>query len=176
VTSSHTSSPGTIFSVQSFACLLIQLGKMHVTPTLMAALPEVKTLRDCADFERTVLPFIPQLKQLPSRILHATSLVELKNVYLETNPVMSALAFSIIIAQAVFVVSQINKNYSQIDRLWSILPAFYNYHFWGWAYLHGIRSRKLDMVVVLSFIWSVSDLSSCRSCSGNSYIIYNRRD
>ncbi|PNS17944.1 hypothetical protein CAC42_3903 [Sphaceloma murrayae] len=127
---------------------------MPVTPILHMALPAVKALQDCADFEQTVAPFIPQLYDLPKRLLAIKSVDALQQVYTSTNPVISAFAFSLVIAALAFVVSEINRNYSQIDRLWSILPALYNVHYWYWAKLIGIRSARLDAVALFSVCWS----------------------
>ncbi|PSK42468.1 hypothetical protein B9Z65_4382 [Elsinoe australis] len=128
---------------------------MPVTPILNMALPTVKTLTDCADFEKTVAPFIPQFYELPKRLLAVRSVDDLQSAYTSTNPVISAFAFSLLVALIAFVVSEINKNYSQIDRVWSILPAFYNVHYWYWAKLNGIQSQRLDAVALFSVTWSV---------------------
>jgi len=54
------------------------------------------------------------------------------------------------------VVSEANKNYSQVDRCWSILPTVYIAHFDLWAHLAGIPSQRLDAALLYSTIWSVS--------------------
>ena len=64
------------------------------------ALPLVKSVHECADFDITVLPFVKQLYDFPQRLLGATSQEALKQFYLTTNPVVTAIAFSLFIAQA----------------------------------------------------------------------------
>ncbi|KAH7049172.1 hypothetical protein B0J12DRAFT_664278 [Macrophomina phaseolina] len=93
-------------------------------------LPAIKTLSDCADWSKTVEPFIPQLKTLPQEVAqHVTSLEELKALYLATNPL--------------------------VDRFWSLLPTFYNAHFALWAHLAGLPTQRLDNVLAFSTLWSI---------------------
>jgi steroid 5-alpha reductase family enzyme len=109
------------------------------------ALPLVKTLPECADYAKTVQPFLPQLYDLPYQIAAH---------YVNTNPLMTALAFAtMFVTPIVLAVSEINRNYSQVDRLWSMLPAIYNVHYAIWAHLNGLPTTKLDHVMALSLIW-----------------------
>jgi steroid 5-alpha reductase family enzyme len=56
---------------------------------------------------------------------------------------------------AVFlVVAEINRNYSQVDRCWSLLPTVYIAHFDAWARLTGLPTRRLDVALLFSAIWS----------------------
>jgi steroid 5-alpha reductase family enzyme len=80
----------------------------------------------------------------------------LRAVYLATNPLVSAIAFSGALAGLLFIAAEINRNYSQIDRFWSILPALYNVHFALWARLSGIQTQTLDTIAVVTVVWSVS--------------------
>ncbi|CAA9958865.1 DUF1295-domain-containing protein [Pyrenophora teres f. teres] len=120
------------------------------------ALPLVKTLPECADYFKTVEPFLPQLYELPTKVAaHITDAQALKELYLNTNPLISSLAFAaMFLPPIVLVVSEFNRNYSQIDRLWSLLPAFYNIHYTVWAHLNGLPTMKLDHVMAVSVIWS----------------------
>lgn len=112
---------------------------------------------DATSFQRTVLPYLAQLEWLPASLHEAgRDLESLKAVYLATNPFISAIAFGGVLAALFFVAAEINRNFSQVDRFWSILPAVYNVHFAAWARLSGIRSQTLDTVAVISIIWSVS--------------------
>ena len=121
------------------------------------ALPVVKSLQDCGDYAKTVEPFIPQLYELPRRVLdNVFSLDGLKQIYLETNPLMSGLAISIFLGFIFLIVSEINRNYSQVDRMWSILPNLYIVHFAAWARLSGTPSSRLELVASFSTLWSVS--------------------
>lgn len=122
--------------------------------SLDLALPLVKKLPECADFSRTVQPYLPQLYDLPYRIIESINSREaLLNVYTSTNPLMLGLAFALFMTPIVLVVSEINRNYSQVDRLWSILPVIYNVHYDVWAHLNGLPTAKLDHVMALSVIW-----------------------
>jgi steroid 5-alpha reductase family enzyme len=119
------------------------------------ALPVVKNALECADFSSTVQPYLYQLRPLPA--IYAESLahvVALKQIYLDTNPVITSLAFSIALAPVFLVVSEINKNYSQVDRMWSILPTIYNVHYAIWAYLSGLECTRIGGVALASIIWS----------------------
>lgn len=121
------------------------------------ALPLVKTLPECADYHQTVEPFLPQLYNLPYEIAARISDVQaLKELYLTTNPLISSFAFAIMfISPVVLILSEINRNYSQVDRIWSILPAIYNTHYAVWAHLNGLPATKLDHAMAVSIIWSV---------------------
>lgn len=119
-------------------------------------LPDVQSAADCASFSRTVLPFLPHLQELPTRISEAgKSLDSLKEIYLTTNPLVTAVAFCLSLAALVFILSELTGNYSQVDRLWSILPTVYNGHFVIWAHMVGIQSEILDTIAAISAMWSV---------------------
>jgi hypothetical protein len=121
------------------------------------ALPVVKTALDCSDWSRTVTPFLHQLRPLPGLVFEAaTNPAALKQIYLDTNPLISAFAVSIALSPIFLLVSEINKNYSQVDRLWSILPSLYNAHYVIYAHLMGFETKRLDTLLAASCIWSVS--------------------
>lgn len=121
------------------------------------ALPIVKATLDCSDFSKTVTPFLHQLRPLPGLIFNsATNPAALKQIYLDTNPLISAFAFSLALAPIFLLASEINKNYSQVDRFWSILPSLYNAHYAIYAHLMGFETERLDTLVAASLIWSVS--------------------
>jgi hypothetical protein len=137
-------------------CLYISNCAKMLVPraSLDLALPLVKKLPECADFSKTVQPYLPQLYDLPYRIIESINSREaLLNVYTSTNPLMLGLAFSLFMTPIVLVVSEINRNYSQVDRLWSILPVIYNVHYDIWAHLNGLPTAKLDHVMALTVIW-----------------------
>lgn len=124
-------------------------------------LPDVQSAADCTSFSRTVLPFLPQLQTLPARLSEAgRDLDSLKEVYLTTNPLVTAIALCLSLAALFFVISEVSGNYSQVDRFWSILPSVYNVHFALWARMVGIQSEFLDTIVMNTLIWSVSLISS----------------
>ncbi len=121
------------------------------------ALPVVKTVMDCADFSRTVTPFLPQLRPLPGILLEsATNPAALRQIYLDTNPLISGFALSIALFPIFLILSEVNKNYSQVDRVWSILPTLYNAHYAIYAHLMGLETKRLDTLLAASCIWSVS--------------------
>lgn len=124
---------------------------------LSLPLPRVETLAECASFQQAVRPYLVQLEWLPASLREAgRDLASLKEVYLATNPFVFALAFCSVLAILFFLAAEINRNFSQVDRFWSILPALYNVHFAVWARLAGIRTQTLDTIAVISVLWSVS--------------------
>lgn len=120
-------------------------------------LPVIKTVSDCADFSKTVSPYIPQLYELPQQVLQSiTNLQELKVLYVSTNPLISAFALSLFLAPIFLIISEINKNYSQVDRCWSLLPTLYNAHYALYAHAVGLPTQRLDTLLAFSTVWSVS--------------------
>lgn len=119
-------------------------------------LPVIKAISDCADFSKTVSPYIPQLYELPQQILQTiTNLQGLKVLYVSTNPFISAFALSLFLAPIFLIISEINKNYSQVDRCWSLLPTVYNAHYALYAHAVGLPTQRLDMLLAFSTVWSV---------------------
>ena len=130
------------------------------------ALPVIKSIADCTDFTITVLPYVSQLYELPQQIFqNITDPQALKTIYISTNPLISAFAFSLFLFPIFLVVSEVNKNYSQVDRCWSLLPTVYNAHFTAYAHATGVSTRRLDTLLVLSTIWSVRARTDQRSIS-----------
>ncbi|WEW60572.1 hypothetical protein PRK78_006059 [Emydomyces testavorans] len=120
------------------------------------ALPTLTTIPDCANFTLGVQPFIAQFTSLSPRILETgRDLEALQNLYLTTNPLVVAVAFSLFLVPFLLVVSEINRNYSQVDRLWSILPTVYNGHYVLWSYLNGLPTDRTWTIFVCSLLWSV---------------------
>ncbi|KAH7041202.1 uncharacterized protein B0I36DRAFT_20530 [Microdochium trichocladiopsis] len=119
------------------------------------AIPTVKTLEQCSEWSRVVEPYIPQLFDLPGKVLGAaTSPAALVELYKATNPLISGFAFSVALGFVFLIVSEINRNYSQVDRMWSLLPTIYNAHFATWTHLHGLPSDRVDLVLAWSILWS----------------------
>lgn len=120
------------------------------------ALPIVKSAIDCSDLTKTVLPYVYQLQELPQSVYQSISdPAALRQIYLDTNPLISVLALSLFLSPIFLVVSEVNKNYSQVDRCWSILPTIYNAHYAIYAHLLGLETKRLDMLLTASVIWSV---------------------
>jgi steroid 5-alpha reductase family enzyme len=118
------------------------------------SLPAVVSIPDCASFAQTVTPFLPQLS-----LSHFLPLVERKvsalDWYLNTNPLISAFAFANALAVVVLVLSEINRNYSQVDRLWSFLPTLYIAHYTAFAHLKGLPTERLDTLLTFSVLYTV---------------------
>lgn len=119
-------------------------------------LPSIQSLEDCVSFSKTVLPYVPQLYDLPQKLFeNYSNTTELQKIYLATNPLISGFAFSLFLAPIFLLISEINRNFSQVDRVWSILPTVYNAHFVLYAHLAGIPTSRLDNLVAFSVVWSV---------------------
>ena len=126
------------------------------------ALPVVKSLADCVSLEKTVLPYTPQLYDLPQQLLQTVSNpYGLVTLYIATNPLISAFALSLFLAPIFLVVSEVNRNYSQVDRCWSLLPTIYNAHYALYAHLTGLPTGRMDALFVVSVMWSVSKDLTC---------------
>jgi steroid 5-alpha reductase family enzyme len=127
-----------------------------LTPILSLTVPAIKNLPDCADFSKTVSPYLPQLYALPQQILdRINDYNALKELYISTNPLITALALALFLVPIVLLVSEVNKNYSQVDRLWSIIPVIFNSHYTLWAHLAGLPTQRLDHVMAVSLLWGL---------------------
>lgn len=120
------------------------------------ALPVIRTFSDCADWSKTVSPYIGQLYDLPQNVFESiTNPQALKVLYVSTNPLISGFAFSCFLFPIFLFVSEANRNYSQVDRVWSILPTIYNAHYALYAHAVGLPTQRLDTITAISLIWSV---------------------
>lgn len=82
-----------------------------------------------------------------------------KNLFLYNNENENSnilhllITIMIIISISSFLISIINNNYSQVDRLWSILPLFYN------VIIFICQQEKIGLIQKISFIpiliWSI---------------------
>lgn len=121
------------------------------------SLPLVNTLTECTDIYKTVLPYVPQLYNLPQQVFqNINNLQALKVLYVSTNPLILGFAFSLFLAPIFLLVSEVNKNYSQVDRCWSLLPTIYNAHYATYAHATGLPTRRSDILLLFSALWSVS--------------------
>ncbi|OLN93946.1 hypothetical protein CCHL11_03382 [Colletotrichum chlorophyti] len=116
------------------------------------ALPAVSSLEECSEWAKAAEPFIPQLLELPRKI--AASPQSLAQIYLETNPLVSGFFFSLVLAVVVLGVSEYHRNFSQIDRLWSLLPNWYILHLAAWAHLNGVPAQRVALVGAATTLWS----------------------
>lgn len=125
------------------------------------SLPILISLEDCGDYSKTVEPFIPQLYALPNKVLENINSADgLIQLYKDANPLVTGFAASVFLSFVFLVISEIHRNYSQVDRMWSILPNLYIIHFAVWARLAGMPHSRLDLVAAFSTIWSVCSISS----------------
>jgi steroid 5-alpha reductase family enzyme len=126
--------------------------------TVLSGVPVIKTVADCANFDLTVKPYLEALSSLPQHLttsyFKTLSTDSIVHLYLGTNPLVSAFILSLVLGVVFFVVSEVNRNYSQVDRLWSILPATYVLHFNIWARQHGVANSKLDLLLLTTSVWS----------------------
>lgn len=122
----------------------------------LPGIPAILSLSDSANYAITAKPYLAQLPSLASRFVEAvfTSKAAVVNLYTQTNPLLSAFAFSLVIGVIVLIVAEANKNYSQIDRLWSILPTVYIWHYNIWARLLGAPHARLDLAVFWATLWT----------------------
>jgi len=122
-------------------------------------LPTIKSVADAVDFGLTVRPYVPQLYALPQQVYTALQssdrLNELRILYLSTNPLVFAFAFSLLLVPIFLTVSEITRNYSQVDRAWSILPSIYIGHYCFWAHQQNLPTQRLDYVLIFAVAWSV---------------------
>ena len=143
----------TLFSSHTRDYLIV----VHCVQSNSMALPVIRSIADCTDYSKTVLPYTAQLYDLPRQIFdNINNLQALKVLYVSTNPLITACAFSLFLFPVFLLVSEINRNYSQVDRSWSIVPTIYNAHYAAYAHATGLSTRRLDVLLLSSIIWSVS--------------------
>ncbi|PNP41622.1 hypothetical protein TGAMA5MH_06551 [Trichoderma gamsii] len=119
-------------------------------------LPQVKSLHECVDYRKVVEPFVPQLYELPFRFWeNIGSLEGIKSVYVTTNPLVSGFFLALVFGLLTLIASEINRNYSQVDRLWSILPNLFVVHTAIWARLAGVPHDRVDLIAAFTTIWSI---------------------
>jgi steroid 5-alpha reductase family enzyme len=125
-------------------------------------LPTISSHQDAASFYHSVLPFYdPTIKYI------SESMNPL-DIYSTTNPFILGLLISIISSLSVFIISSITGNLSwyssisrnsriiqRVDRLWSILPVLYAFHYLTFASLHGLVSPRLLIVTGLQLFWGI---------------------
>jgi hypothetical protein len=126
------------------------------------AAPVMKALEEAADWSKGVEPYYSQLLNLPSQLVDVAAGRETAlELYVNTNPLVTGFAVSIVLGAVFLVVAEITKNYSQVDRCWSLLPTLYNAHFAAWARLAGYSHQRVDAILFWSVIWSVRAQHGC---------------
>lgn len=77
-------------------------------------------------------------------------------LYKETHALVSIVTLVIIISFLCFVFALPSRNYSQVDRLWSVLPFAYVYHFLIISYLnHEKVDARLLLMAALTTAWGM---------------------
>lgn len=103
--------------------------------------------------------YYAQLTQAPAALLKIHTLNELQLFYTTSDPLVIGLAISLAISPIFLVVSEVKRNYSQVDRAWSILPSLFHGHYVLWAWLNGIRIGRIALASLCILV--------CKSISGN---------
>lgn len=134
-----------------------------MVPPSLASLPQPLTLAAAANYELTAAPYFEALSLYPSAISDALKtkapLEALIALYDTTNPLTTAAAFAIGIIPLFYIVSEVNRNYSQVDRVWSILPTIINGHYALWKYrtnnTSGPGLDRVDLAALVLLVWTV---------------------
>jgi len=74
------------------------------------------------------------------------------DLYKATDPLTTALWVAGGLALVCWVLSLITKEYSWVDRLWSITPALFAVHFAGYV---GFSDARLNLMAGLTVLWGV---------------------
>eukprot|EP00761_Pharyngomonas_kirbyi_P014699 gb/GECH01014729.1/.p1 GENE.gb/GECH01014729.1/~~gb/GECH01014729.1/.p1 ORF type:complete len:321 (+),score=20.73 gb/GECH01014729.1/:1-963(+) len=84
------------------------------------------------------------------------TLNNIKHFYLSADPFISGLGIVTIITLWCYIASLITRNYSQVDKLWPILPVIYAWHFILQSYLatNTLVIRALIMAILVT-IWGI---------------------
>jgi steroid 5-alpha reductase family enzyme len=79
-------------------------------------------------------------------------MMQLIELYKTTDPLTTALCVAGALALLCWVLSLITKEYSWVDRLWSITPVLFAVHFAGYA---GFNDARLNLMAALAVLWGV---------------------
>jgi steroid 5-alpha reductase family enzyme len=79
-------------------------------------------------------------------------MMQVIELYKTTDPLTTALWVAGALALLCWVLSLITKEYSWVDRLWSITPVLFAVHFAGYA---GFNDARLNLMAALAVIWGV---------------------
>jgi len=78
--------------------------------------------------------------------------MQLIELYKTTDPLTTALWVAGALALLCWVLSLITKEYSWVDRLWSITPVLFAVHFAGYA---GFNDARLNLMAALAVVWGI---------------------
>ena len=79
-------------------------------------------------------------------------MMQVIELYKTTDPLTTALWVAGALALLCWVLSLITKEYSWVDRLWSITPVLFAVHFAGYA---GFNDARLNLMAALAVLWGV---------------------
>jgi len=94
---------------------------------------------------RTAIFLIATIALLP--FIALTSGVDLSGIYLES--LLDLVTIMVIVALSCFVISELSGNYSQVDKIWSIIPVVY---VWIITVRGGFNDRLLLMAIIAT-LW-----------------------
>ncbi len=78
--------------------------------------------------------------------------MNLVDLYKSTDPLVTALYGAGALALLCWVLSLITREYSWVDRLWSISPPLFAVHFAGYV---GFADARLNLMAALAVLWGV---------------------
>ncbi|KAI7864819.1 hypothetical protein BDF14DRAFT_1830869 [Spinellus fusiger] len=91
------------------------------------------------------------LETIQTYIAHPDLIVK---CYLATDPLFTGLLAVVVFSTIHYIVSEITKNYSQVDKAWSILPPVYAWHFALHDYLNrGYFHPRLLTAAIMITVW-----------------------
>ena len=109
-----------------------------------------------ATFSESVARFFMQTFNREIQISDFITFAGFSNLYFTTNPFVGALILCTFVSATCYIVSEINKNYSQVDRIWSIAPFMYTLHFFVFSYHYdGLKNTRLAIITGIQLIWSI---------------------
>ncbi|KAG0172740.1 hypothetical protein DFQ30_009756 [Apophysomyces sp. BC1015] len=80
----------------------------------------------------------------------------LLELYRATDPILTALVIVAVFTTSHYILSELTRNYSQVDKAWSILPGLYAWHFFIHDYLlKNTINPRLLIASVLITLWGI---------------------
>ncbi|KAF3910062.1 hypothetical protein ABW21_db0209408 [Orbilia brochopaga] len=119
----------------------------------MASLPSYSNVNELSqslpNFSQLVQAVLAGLQQ----VVHGDS--DFSSFYKNTDPLGTAILGSLLLSTLALGLSEITRNFSQVDRWWSLAPALYVLHYAYWARVNGLSSDRIDTAAVVVAIWSI---------------------
>lgn len=117
-------------------------------------LPALSTFSHVTNCSQTITPYFSSLTSNLHFLQPGSENFSPSSFYHNTNPAITAIIFSQALALCTFILSTITGNWSQVDRLWTLLPAIYIAHFTYYAHFLSLPTARLDTLLTLVVIWS----------------------